>query len=161
MKTLDNTTKHFLSIKLKDELFAVNVKKVLEVLQNQHITNVPNVPDFIKGVINFRGEILPVIEARQKFNMSNRGEDEKHVIIVLDLIVNDKKIMLGVMADGVKDVLEISENEILDVPEMGSNYNTEFLNGMVKLEEGFLMLLNVDKVFSAEEINIISTSELS
>lgn len=155
MNTAHINKEHYLSIKLDSELFAVSVHKVLEVLQKQHITKVPNVPSFIKGVINFRGEILPVIEARQKFNMPERQDDEKNVIIVLDLKRDDKQIMLGVIADGVKDVLELSEDEIKDAPEMGNNYNPEFLKGMVKVEKGFLMLLNVDKVFSADEINII------
>lgn len=161
MKTvLSETKEHFLSIKLDNELFAVSVHKVLEVLQKQHVTKVPNVPEFIKGVINFRGEILPVIEARQKFNMPDRAENEKFVIVVIDLVVNQKQIMLGVIADGVNDVLELSENDIKEVPEMGTNYNSEFLDGMVKVDSGFLMLLNVDKVFSSEEINLIKDSQL-
>ncbi len=159
MKTIDQT-QHYLSIKLNDELFAINVNKVLEVLQKQHITQVPNVPDFIKGVINFRGEIVPVIEARQKFKMPERATTQKNVIIVLDLEVKDKKILLGVIVDGVKDVLELSEEDIKDVPDMGTNYNIEFIKGMVKLDNGFLMLLNVDRVFSSEEINIIDNTQL-
>jgi purine-binding chemotaxis protein CheW len=159
MKTIDQTH-HYLSIKLNDELFAINVKKVLEVLQKQHITQVPNVPDFIKGVINFRGEIVPVIEARQKFKMPERATTQKNVIIVLDLEVKDKKILLGVIVDGVKDVLELSDEDIKDVPDMGTNYNIEFIKGMVKLDNGFLMLLNVDRVFSSEEINIIDNTQL-
>lgn len=161
MKTLDQTQEHYLSIKLNDELFAINVNKVLEVLQKQLVTKVPNVPDFIKGVINFRGEIVPVIEARQKFKMPPRGIDQKQVIIVLDLEVNNKKLLLGVIADGVKDVLELTSDDIKDVPDMGTNYNIEFLKGMVKLDKGFLMLLNVDRVFSSEEINLIDSSHLS
>jgi purine-binding chemotaxis protein CheW len=161
MKTLDQTQQHYLSIKLNDELFAINVNKVLEVLQNQQTTKIPNVPDFIKGVINFRGEIVPVIEARQKFKMPQREDNQKYVIIVLDLEVNDKKILLGVIVDGVKDVLELSDDIIKDVPEMGTNYNIEFIKGMVKLDKGFLMLLNVDRVFSSEEINIIDNTQLT
>jgi len=161
MKTLDQTQQHYLSIKLNDELFAINVNKVLEVLQNQQTTKIPNVPDFIKGVINFRGEIVPVIEARQKFKMPPREDNQKYVIIVLDLEVNDKKILLGVIVDGVKDVLELSDEMIKDVPEMGTNYNIEFIKGMVKLDKGFLMLLNVDRVFSSEEINIIDNTQLT
>lgn len=159
MKQNKNDKEHYLSIRLDSELFGVSVHKVLEVLEKQHVTRVPNVPDYIKGVINFRGEILPVIEARQKFNMPERAANEKYVIIVLDLEVGDKRLMLGVIADGVKDVIELSEEAIKDVPEMGSNYNTEYLSGMVKLEEGFLMMLNVDKVFSTEEINLISEAQ--
>jgi len=161
MSSVIPTKNHYLSIKLGDELFAVDVRKVLEVLQKQQITKVPNVPDFIKGVINFRGEILPVIDARQKFNMPTREEGQKHVIIVLDLETDNRKLMLGVMADGVKDVLELSNDDVKDVPDMGCNYNVEFLKGMVRLDNRFLMVLNVDRVFSSEEINMISNSQLS
>lgn len=160
MEKSDQNKIHYLSIKLNNELFAVNVHKVLEVLQKQQVTNVPNVPDFIKGVINFRGEILPVIEARQKFNMPSRGENEKYVIIVLDLKTDERNLMLGVIADGVNDVLEISDTEIKDVPDMGANYNIEFISGMIQVDTGFLMLLNVDRIFSSEEISIIQNTEL-
>lgn len=160
MDEIDQKMLHFLSIKLNDELFAIEVYKVLEVLQKQHITHVPNVPDFVKGVINFRGEILPVIEGRQKFSMPSREEGQKTVIIVLDLKRENRQLTLGVIADGVKDVLEISESEIKDVPEMGSSYNTEFLRGMVQLEKGFLMLLNVDRIFSTEEIVMINEAQI-
>lgn len=160
MSTNTINKEHYLSIKLDNELFAVSVHKVLEVLQKQHITKVPNVPSFIKGVINFRGEILPVIEARQKFNMPERANDDKNVIIVLDLQRDDKHIMLGVIADGVKDVLELAEDEIKEAPTMGNNFNPEFLKGMVKVDQGFLMLLNVDKVFSSDEINIIEEANV-
>lgn len=156
---LNQSKEHFLSIKLNDELFAITVHKVLEVLQKQNITVVPNVPKFIKGVINFRGEILPVIEARQKFNMPERPEDEKYVIIILDLKVKDKELMLGIIADGVKDVLELPKDALKEVPDMGSNYNTEYLLGMVQVEDKFLMLLDVDKIFSTEEVNLIQRTE--
>lgn len=151
---------HYLSIKLDNELFAVSVHKVLEVLEKQQITKVPNAPELIKGVINFRGEILPVIEARLKFNMPERDANQKYVIIVLDLHKDDKQLMLGVIADSVKDVLELRQEDIKDVPDMGITYNTEFLKGMVKLESGFLMLLNVDRVFSSEEINLIEEAHI-
>lgn len=154
------TKEHYLSIKLETELFAISVHKVLEVLQMQHVTKVPNVPEFIKGVINFRGEILPVVDARHKFNMVKRDDQEKYVIIVLDLNYNNKNMMLGVIVDGVKDVFELAASDIKEVPDLGYNFNVEFLNGMVKLENGFLMLLNVDRIFSATELNYIKNNEL-
>lgn len=152
---------HYLSFKLDKEIFAVSVYKVLEVLQMQKVTLVPKAPDYIKGVINFRGEILPVIETRTKFNMPERQESEKYVIIVLDLKVNNQKIILGAIADGVRDVLEINEEDIKDVPEMGSNYNTEFLSGMLKKDDGFIMILDIDKVFSVEDLSIMTETTVS
>ncbi len=143
---------HYLSVKLDNELFGISVLKVLEVLEKQHITKVPNMPGFIKGVINFRGEILPVIEARSKFNMVERAEGAKFVIVVVDIVKGSKNSTMGIIADSVKDVLEIKGEEIMDIPDMGTNYDPEFLSGMVKQEADFLMLLDIDKVFSVEDM---------
>lgn len=147
--------KSYLSFRLGDETFAVSVHKVLEVLEIQRITKVPKTPDYIKGVINFRGDILPVIETRVKFNMPKVEDTPKTVIIVLDLKVKDKAVVLGAIADNVKDVIEITDSQIKSVPEMGSQYNTEFIQGMIKTDKGFTMLLSIDKVFSADDITIV------
>ncbi len=146
----------FLSFNIGKEIFAVTVKKVLEVLQTQHITEIPNVPDFIKGVINFRGNIIPVVETRAKFNMPSRDDDDKYVIIVFVLELKDKKIIIGAKADNVRDVIAIDDHQIQEVPELGINYNTEFLDGMLKVENGFIMILNIDKVFSSNEVIILN-----
>jgi len=157
MKTDSQDRKsYYLSFKLDKEIFAVSVYKVLEVLQMQKVTQVPKAPEYIRGVINFRGEILPVVETRTKFNMPDREDEEKYVIIVLDLQINGQKLILGAMADGVKDVLEIKEEDIKEVPEMGSNYNTEFLKGMLKVDDGFIMILDIDRVFSVEDVALFN-----
>ena len=151
----------FLSFRLADEIFAVNVIKVLEVLEIQRITKVPNTPPYMKGVINFRGEILPVIDTRMKFTMPEAEQTTKTVIVVLDLTVRDKQIMIGAMADSVKDVIEINLSEIKPVPEISSNYNTEFIIGMWKSENGFIMILDFDKIFSVEELRLVNESSQS
>lgn len=147
-----NGNLYYLSFHLGKEVFAVSVNKVLEVLEKQHITEVPKMPDYIKGVINFRGDILPVLETRTKFNMPDRADDSKYVIIVLDLEYNDRSIALGAIADSVRDVLEINPSDIKPVPELGSEYNTEFLKGMIKTDKGFLMILEIDKVFETADL---------
>lgn len=148
----------FLSFKLDDEIFAISVYKVLEVLEKQKITKVPNVPDYIKGVINFRGDILPVIETRLKFNMPERKANDAYVIIVLELEIDGKHIVLGAIADGVKDVLDIPEAQIKQVPEMGNRYNAQFLAGMIKIDDGFIMILDIDKVFSVKDLDILKAT---
>lgn len=153
--------KVFLSFRLGKETFAVSVKKVLEVLQKQHITEVPDVPEYIRGVINFRGDILPICDARLKFNMNGQTDEEKHVVIVLDLENNQQRLRIGAIADGVKDVISIEETDIKPVPEMGLKYNAEFLSGMIKNGDGFIMVLNVDKVFTTDEVEFLKkTSEI-
>jgi purine-binding chemotaxis protein CheW len=146
----------FLSFRIGKETFAVSVQKALEVLEKQYITKVPNVPDYIEGVINFRGKIIPVIDARLKFNLPKREEGEKYVVIVFDLLVENKKMVIGAMADSVHDVIAFDEDNILEVPELGFNYNAEFILGMLKNENSFTMILDIDKVFSSEEVELIS-----
>lgn len=148
--------KVFLSFRLGKETFAVSVKKVLEVLQKQHITEVPDVPAHMKGVINFRGDILPICDAKLKFNMDGQTDHEKYVIIVLDLENSSQKFRLGALADGVKDVISIEETDIRPVPEMGLKYNAEFISGMIRNGDGFIMILNVDKIFTTDEVGLIN-----
>jgi purine-binding chemotaxis protein CheW len=160
MERIKNKHKNvFLSFKLGKELFAVSVKKVLEVLQHQHITEIPDLPEYIKGVINFRGDILPIFDARLKFNLKVQSEnDNQTVIIVLDLSMESKNIRIGAVVDGVKDVITFDEADIKPVPEMGLIYNAEYINGMIKIGNSFIMILNVDKVFTSDEASIIKIS---
>jgi purine-binding chemotaxis protein CheW len=152
------TKQAYLSFRLSKELFAVNAFKVLEVLEQQTITEIPQTPDYVLGVINFRGEILPVFDTRKKFNMPDKLENQKFVIIVLDLNINGQQVFIGTTADGVKDVIEIDEKEIKAVPEVGSSFNIEFMDGIIYRDNGFIMLLNVDKIFSEENVDIMLQS---
>jgi purine-binding chemotaxis protein CheW len=151
----------YLSFMVCDELFAVNVAKVLEVLQKQHITKVPNVPSYIKGIINFRGEVVPVFESRTKFNLPDRDETEAYVIIVLDLSTETEIFRIGAVVDRVKDVINIEESEIKAVPAMSKEFNSDFLQGIHKLNNQFILLLDVEKVFSSMEIKEIQNQELT
>jgi purine-binding chemotaxis protein CheW len=145
-------TKTYLSFVVCDELFAVDVTNVLEVLQKQHVTKVPNAPKHIKGIINFRGEIVPVFDSRTKFNLPELDITSAYVIIVLDLSKQNETFRIGAIVDKVKDVINIDDTELKSVPKMSENFNTEFLHGIFKLKESFILLLNVEKVFSDTEI---------
>lgn len=145
----------YLSFIIGEEQFAVNVTKVLEVLQKQKITKVPNAPGFIKGIINFRGEVVPVFETRLKFNLQQRKDEESYVIIVLELVSGEEGMRIGAIVDKVKDVFAINDNEIKPVPHMSDNFNTDFIHGIVKQNEVFILLLNVDKVFTSTELQAI------
>lgn len=151
----------YLSFIIGDEYFAVNVTKVLEVLQKQKITNVPNAPEYIKGIINFRGEVVPVFETRKKFNLNERNKENSYVIVILDLITGEESMRIGAIVDKVKDVFVINDSEIKPVPHMSNNFNTDFIQGIVKQNETFILLLNVDKVFTSDEVTqmIIASSQ--
>lgn len=146
----------YLSFIIGDELYAVNVSKVLEVLEKQNISRVPNAPHYIKGIVNFRGDIVPVFETRDKFNLPTRKEGDTYVIIVLDLSQNAEAFRIGAIVDRVKDVLEIDDSEIKAVPTMSKEFNSKFLQGIYKLNNNFILLLDVEKVFTAEEIDVLA-----
>ncbi|HOT14187.1 MAG TPA: chemotaxis protein CheW [Bacteroidales bacterium] len=148
----------YLSFVVGEEQFAVNVTKVLEVLQKQTITKVPNAPDFIKGIINFRGEVVPVFEMRVKFNLAERDETKGYVIIILDLQSGEETIRIGAIADKVRDVITLNDSDIKPVPAMNKDFNTEFLQGIVKLNDKFILLLNVDKVFTSNQLQQLHDS---
>ncbi len=144
-------TSTYLSFTVCNELFAINVVNVLEVLQKQYVTHVPNAPTFIKGIINFRGEVVPVFESRIKFNFPERPDEASFVIIVLDFSSGNDIYRIGAIVDKVRDVINIDDNDIKSVPKMSKEFNTDFLYGIFKLHDDFIMLLNVEKVFTGEE----------
>jgi purine-binding chemotaxis protein CheW len=149
----------YLSFILNKELFAINVKNVLEVIQSPEITPIPKTSDYIKGIINFRGEVLTVVESRKKFNMPEASKDIEEIIVVLELEVTDIIVKLGVTVDKVKDVIEIKNNDIKPIPDLGLKYNPEFVVGAVKMQEGFLMLLDAERIFSTEEVELLRNND--
>lgn len=150
---IDNVTT-FLTFTLGKELFATNVKKVLTILEMKPITKVPNAPDYLRGVINLRGNVLPVIDMRIKFGMGATQFTANTCIIVLNITFEDEDIHVGILVDAVDEVLEIKDSEIDESPTIGTKYKTEFIHGMYKLDQGFIMLLNIDLIFNSDEITI-------
>lgn len=158
VEIIDNIST-FLSFKLGKELFAVNVAKVLTILELRPITKVPNSPNYMKGVINLRGNVLPVIDMRLKFKMESTEFTKNTCIIVLSVIVDEEEVQLGMLVDAVDRVLEIKDDEIEESPSIGTKYKTEFIQGMYKLDNGFIMLLNIDLIFNTSELLIVEDSE--
>lgn len=156
---MDTTTinkQAYLAFKLGDEIFAVSVTKVIEVLEIQKITKVPTAPSFLRGIINIRGNILPVINTRTKFNMELIEDTKKTVIIVFDLLIHNKQVIVGALADSVKEVFELHDSEIKPIPEMGTQYNINFIIGVYKKNSDFIQILDVDKVFSITEVDLMA-----
>ena len=142
----------YLTFKLGKELFAVNVRYVLHILPVPEITVVPNSPDYMNGVINHGGKVLPVIDTRVKFNMPRVEKTRNTCIVVVEVDSNGETIDVGAVVDSVQNVLEISDNQIQPPPGIGSKYQSEFIEGMIKEKDEFIILLNMNKVFSAEEV---------
>lgn len=147
----------YLSFLINNELFAISALKVLEALQKQTITKIPNAPAFIMGIINFRGETVPVFDTRLRFNQQQRHENDPFVIIVLDLVRNGESFLrIGAVVDSVRDVIVFSEDEIRPLPPMSHNFDTSFIHGVVRKDDRFILLLNIDKMFSDSEVMNVS-----
>ena len=142
----------YLSFKLGEEIFAINVSKVLNILEMKPITKVPKSPDYLKGVINLRGTVLPVVDLRLKLGLPENKITVDTNIIVLSIEKDGETIMLGILIDTVREVLEFKTEEIAPSPTIGTKYNSGFIKGMWRLDENFIMILDIDKVFSVEEI---------
>jgi len=149
-----NSIESYLSFSLGDEKFAAHVDKVLNILEMRPITKVPQAPDYMKGVINLRGNVLPVIDLRIKFGVENKRFTVDTCIIVLSVKVDSEIIMVGALVDEVNEVLELSKKDIEPSPSIGTKYNPEFINGMYRVDESFIMILNIDHVFAADNMLI-------
>jgi purine-binding chemotaxis protein CheW len=157
-QTIGKTTT-FLSFKLNNELFAANVDQVLTILEMKPITMVPNSAPYMRGVINLRGNVLPVIDLRIKFGMPPVEFTDETCIIVLNVNIDEENVQLGVLVDSVDEVLEIKDSEIEDSPTIGTKYKVEFIQGMYKLQQGFIMLLNIDFIFNSNDLLIIKETD--
>jgi purine-binding chemotaxis protein CheW len=154
MQTDVETKNAFLTFKLDSEIFAIKVEKILEVLELTKITRIPKTPGYIRGVINLRGEIIPVIDLRSLFNVDTIRDTIDTVIIILDMEHHNKKMMLGAVVDSVHEVIDVIKTKIREVPELGSRYNTQFLLGMIKKDNNFVMLLDIDNIFIHSSIGM-------
>jgi purine-binding chemotaxis protein CheW len=150
-----DTLNSYLTFSLGEELFAANVGKILEILEIPTITKVPRSPDFMRGVINLRGSVLPVIDTRAKFGLPRTEDTISTCIVVMSVVFDGQDITIGATADAVQEVIEIDEAQILAAPTMGSKFKSEFILGMVKREDQFVMMLDLDKVFSSSDATIL------
>ncbi len=147
----------FLSFKLGEEVFAVHVNDVLNILEMTKITCIPKAPKYLKGVINLRGIVLPVVDARIKFNMQEKEYTSNTCIIVMDLEVKSELMHVGFIVDQVLEVLELDSGDIEPSPSLGTNYKAEFITGMAKVNDDFVMLLNMEKIFSVDELTLLKS----
>lgn len=142
----------YLAFMLGEEEFAVNSGRVLSILELTKITEVPQAPEFMKGIINLRGKVLPIIDIRMKFGMSPTVFTPSTCIVVLELDMDSSAIQLGILVDSVQSVLELEKEKVMDAPAIGNRYKAEFIEGIIQQGDGFIMLLDIDKAFSSLEI---------
>jgi len=150
----------YLSFKLGEEIFGANVTKVLNILEIAKITKVPKAPVYMKGVINLRGSVLPLIDTRIKFDMGETVYTPNTCILVLDIDISGEVVHVGALVDSVHEVIEIEETQILPPPSIGSKYKSEFIEGIAKINNEFIMLLNMDLIFSSSELSLLKDSSV-
>jgi len=147
-----------LTFKLGEEVFAVDVAQVREVLELTKITKVPRTPEFMKGVINVRGSVVPVVDMRLKFGMSKIEDTVDTCIIVMEVSLDGETTVLGALADSVQEVIDLEPDQIEPPPRIGTHLNTEFIKGMGKLDTQFIIILDIDRVFNADEISLVQSA---
>lgn len=144
-----------LTFMLGEEVFAVDVAKVREILDFTTVTKVPQTPEFMRGVINLRGSVVPVVDMRMKFGMTATDKTVNTCIIVMEIALDEEIAVVGALADSVQEVLELEPDRIEPAPRIGNRLNTDFIEGMGKRNDKFVMILNIDRVFTSEELDSV------
>jgi purine-binding chemotaxis protein CheW len=142
----------YLTFALGDEIYALEILMVREIIGLMEITKVPRMPEFVRGVINLRGKVIPVLDLRRKFGMESVEETKETCIIVVDL--ND--MLMGIVVDRVSEVLDIPQEEIEDTPSFGVTVSTEFILGIGKVKGKVIMILDIRAVLTSEELEALS-----
>jgi purine-binding chemotaxis protein CheW len=146
----------YLTFTLAEEVFALDISSVREVLEYTSITKMPRTPDYIRGVINLRGRAVPVVDVRLKFGLSETQRTVSTCIIIVEVKICGDQTVLGALTDSVREVIDIEPRDIEPAPKMGSSIKTDFIKGIGKQDGTFIILLDIDKVFSEEELAAIS-----
>lgn len=146
----------YLTFKLGEEEFAVHVNNVLNILELTEITDVPKTPEYMKGVINLRGTVLPVIDIRLKLGMEPIEYTNNTCIVVMEIPINEEKTFVGSLVDKVEAVYEIDKKDIKEVPEINNSIDNELLNGMVETNKRFIMILDIEKAFTNKDFREFS-----
>lgn len=147
-------TTQYLTFTLGDEVYALDISQVREVLDFTTVTKVPRTPEFMRGVINLRGSVVPVMDLRLKFGMSPTEKTVNTCIIIAEINFSGELCILGALSDSVQEVIELEPGQIEPPPRIGTRLRTEFIRGMGKREEHFIMILDIDKVFSSDELSM-------
>ena len=151
MSTLITETAQYITFKLGDELFAINVAQVREVLELPLITKVPTAPDYMRGVVNVRGKAIPVVDLRLKFGLSSTPDTINSRIVVLELELDGETTVVGGIADSVHEVIELEADQINPPPRIAMRWRTELIQGMGKRGEEFIIILDINRVFTSAD----------
>ncbi len=149
-------TGKYLTFFLEKEEYGIGILKVKEIIGMMPITSVPRTPEFVKGVINLRGKVIPVVDLRLKFSMDSIPYSDRTCIIVVEIESESITVLIGIVVDSVSEVLNIKENDIEASPAFGTKLDTDYILGMAKMEGGVKIILNIDRVLSSDDIEALN-----
>ncbi len=155
----DSNTTQYLTFTIDEETYALNVLNVKEVQEFTTISKVPRMPDFMRGIINLRGSVVPVIDLKLKFGLGETLKDIDTSIIVTEVLLDDESVTMGLLTDSVKEVIEMNDEEIEPTPYIGTKIDTAFIKGMGRKDEEFLIVLDIDKVLTVNEVTMVAGQE--
>lgn len=145
----------YLTFSLSGEEYGIGILKVKEIIGLMAITTIPRMPAYLKGVINLRGKVIPVIDLRLKFTMAEADYTERTCIIVVEIAGGAGRLLIGVIVDSVSEVLNVKGADIEDTPAFGAKLDTEYILGMAKTGGRVKILLDIDRVLNSEELNMV------
>lgn len=145
----------YLTFKLAEEMFSIDVSQVREILDWSPITNVPQSPDFMRGIINVRGSVVPVVDMRMKFGMPPAESTVNTRIVLLELTFGGEATVMGAIADSVHDVIELAPDMIEDPPGIGTRWRPDFIKGIARSDEQFVIILDIDRIFTSDELGLV------
>ncbi|MGL1888899.1 MAG: chemotaxis protein CheW [Reichenbachiella sp.] len=146
----------YLTFKLSDEDYAIQILTVQRIIQMQEITPIPKTPEYVRGVLNMRGSIIPVVDIRNKFGMDSKADSDISCIVIIQLAQANGPLTMGIVIDAVSEVLFIEADEIQETPSFGNDVKTDFIMGIAKCKERVIMLLDINKVLSESEVSSLS-----
>jgi len=152
-------SEQYLTFNLQKELYGLDIDSVREVLEVTQITKVPQTQEYMRGVINVRGHAVPVVDLRLKFGLEQGEMTVDTCIIIVEVRIDGESIILGLLVDGVEEVLELGQDNIEPPPRFGTRINSRFMKGIGKLEEKFIIILDIQEVFSEDELSDIAGSQ--
>jgi purine-binding chemotaxis protein CheW len=150
-----NTVQEFLTFSLGDENYAIDILTVKEIRGYESVTKIANAPPFIKGVINLRGDIVPIVDLRIKFNVGQVTYDEFTIVIVLHI----RSRIVGIVVDGVSDVVGLSKEQLRPPPDFGVAFNSRYLLGLASVNEQMIILVDINELISSEELGLFDTAD--
>jgi purine-binding chemotaxis protein CheW len=156
VKAMTDKEGKYLTFTLAEEEYGIGILKIKEIIGMLPITSVPQTPDFVKGVINLRGKVIPVMDLRLRFGMPSIDYTERTCIIVVEISGSTGTVLIGIVVDAVSEVLNIKGDDIEKTPTFGTKLNTDYILGMAKMEGGVKILLDIDRVLSNDELSLLS-----